>query len=629
MKHHFFRSLAAHIACIVALATSTAALAQPRYNIIPQPVSIQEKEGVFRFSNSTVIEYAANNDRVAEIAVDFCAQLNLVSGLKIRSESAAVPAGSHQRVVLKLKEGMADEGYALSITPEHITIAATTPGGLYYGVQTVYQLLPAAVYGNKKVGGLKWEVPCCEIQDEPRFPYRGFLLDCGRYFMPKELILKIIDVMAMHKQNMFQWHLTEDQGWRIEIKKYPRLTEVGAWRKETTGYSKTGGDNTPHGGFYTQDEAKEVVEYARRRGVTVIPEIELPGHATAAIAAYPELSCFPDRSYEVATSWGVKPDIFAPTATTFRFLEDVFTELFDIFPSPYYHIGGDEAPRDRWKESEYVQDLMKVLGMKSEDEVQIFFVQRMAKFLKEQGGKRVIGWDEIIDGGAVPGTMVLSYRGHNPAVRAAKLGLNTIVTANRWNYLDYYQEDPAKEPKSQGLFIPISKIYNYFPIPDTVDVDLQKYFIGQQGSLWSEYVQNAERAEYMAFPRLVAMSELAWCDRNNKDWNSFCERMLKDFERLDQKKVGYSRAFWNVIFNFERKNDGLPVDGYPKDITLTLDYPGAIIRYTTDGSEVTAKSPEYRGETITVNQGDLIRAQGFLLSGKKVGVPVDKQFGSK
>jgi len=645
--------------------------AQSRYSIIPQPVSLEEREGVFRFSNATVIEYPVKCARAAEIATDFCAQLNLVSGLKTRAQSAALSAAfsaaisaafpttnstthstahpathpaTHstaqfspaaifdqllpQRVVLRFEAGMAEEAYTLSVTPLHIVVTAATPTGLYWGIQTISQLLPPQIYGEKKVAGLKWEVPCCEIKDEPRFSYRGLMLDCGRYFMPKEVIFKFIDVMSMHKQNMFHWHLTEDQGWRIEIKKYPRLTEVGAWRKETTGYSKSGGDGVPHGGFYTQEDAREVVEYARRRGVTVVPEIELPGHSVAALAAYPELSCFPDREYEVATSWGIKKDILSPSATTFRFLEDVFTELFDIFPSPYYHIGGDEAPRDIWKESDYVQDLMTVMGMKEESEMQIFFVRRMADFLREKGGKTVIGWDEILDGGAVPGTVVMSYRGHSPAVRAAKLGIQTIVAANRWNYLDYYQEDPMKEVKSQGLFIPMSKIYNYFPIPDTVDAAIRKYFIGQQGCVWGEYVQNAQRAEYKAFPRAVAMSETAWCDRDNKDWDSFRVRMLKGFERLDQKKVGYSRAFWNVIFHYEMKNDGYPVEGYPKEVELTIDYPGAIIRYTTDGSVVTAKSPQYTG-TIIVNQGDMIRAQGYLPNGKTVGVPVDKRFGTK
>jgi hexosaminidase len=416
------------ISCLL-LATNN-----PRYGIIPKPLMLKETAGEFKLGNNTKIVYSENNERVCEIAEDFAAQLQKTSGLSVKA--VRQPQASDQ-IILRMTEGFAEEEYALSVTPQQIVVTASTPNGIFYGVQSICQLLPPQVYGGKKVTSAKWAVPCCEIRDAPRFSYRGLMLDCGRYFMPKETVMKFIDVMAMHKQNMFHWHLTEDQGWRIEIKKYPRLTEVGSMRKETTGYSKDGGDGKPHGGFYTQEDVKEVVEYARKRCVTVIPEIELPGHSSAAIAAYPELSCFPDREYEVATSWGIKKDVYCPTAATFRFLEDVFTELFDLFPSPYYHIGGDECPRDRWKESDYVQDLKKILGVEGEDQIQIFFVQRMAKFLREKGGKTVIGWDEILDGGAVPGTIVLSYRGHAPAMRATRLGMNTILTPNRWNYTDY------------------------------------------------------------------------------------------------------------------------------------------------------------------------------------------------
>jgi hexosaminidase len=616
MKYRFLLTLAAIVACTFATAGS-------RYGIIPKPVSLVEKEGVFRITSKTVVEYPTDNERAAEIATDFAARLNMVSGLKVRAEVAGTTSSKEHLVELKLEEGMVEEGYELNITPQHISVKATTTQGLFWGIQSICQLLPAEVYGEKRVGGLRWEVPCCEVRDEPKLPYRGILLDCSRYFMPKETILKFIDIMSMHKQNMFHWHLTQDQGWRIEIKKYPRLTEVGAWRKRTDGYKNDTPDPNPHGGFYTQDDAREVVEYARRRGVTVVPEVGFPGHAMAAIAAYPELSCFPDTPKEVGTRWGVMKDVFCPSATTFQFLEDVFTELFDIFPSPYYNIGGDECPRDAWKESQYVQDFMKIMGYDNEDQVQIFFVERMARFLNKHG-KKVIGWDEIMDGGVVPGTIVMTYRTSRPPVVAARKGLQAINASSRWSYMDYYQEDPGKEPKSQGLFLPLRMVYDYQAINDTVPEQFRHYIIGQQGCVWGEYIQTGTRAEYMAFPRAVAMSEIAWCDNRAKDWDSFTERMLKDFKRLDQRKINYSHAFWNVIFNFDRKKDG-----YPKEVTLTLDYPDAEIRYTTDGSKVTSSSPLYNGEIITVVRGDLIRAQGFLPNGKTIGVPVDKQFGEK
>jgi hexosaminidase len=575
--------------------------------------------GEFQINKHTVMIIPEGDTLVKEMAVDFAARLKKCSGMDIRVVGSSSPGIKPNSIMLKKSDGMGDEEYTLHVTPQDIVITATIPSGMYYGIQTIYQLLPAQIYGETKASGLKWEIPCCEIQDAPMFPYRGLMLDAGRYFMPKELVMKFIDVMSMHKQNFFHWHLTEDQGWRIEIKKYPRLTEIGSVRKESPVGETKEGDGIPHGGFYTQEEVKEVVEYARKRYVTVVPEIELPGHATAAIAAYPELSCFPDRNYEVATTWGIKKDVFCPSATTFRFLEDVFTELFDLFPSPYYHIGGDECPRDRWKESPYCQDLMKILGLENEDQLQIFFVRRMAKFIKEKGGKTVIGWDEILDGGAVPGTIVMSYRGHNPAVRAAKQGMNTIVTANRWNYLDYYQEDPDTEELSMFLFLPLEKVYNYFPIPDTVPQQYHQYFIGQQGSVWTEYIQTPRRAEYMTFPRAVAMSEVAWCAKENKDWDSFRERMVKEFARLDHKDINYSKAFYNAIFHFDRKAD------FPKKIRLSIDYPGAEVYYTIDGNRPTIHSLVY-SDSITVNRSDVVRAQGFLKNGRKVGQMVEKKF---
>jgi len=606
---------------IAAIITCTTTASNPyKYSIIPQPLSLQEAEGTFLLNKNTVIMVPEGEARMFEIAGDFEQQFKKVSGIDLRIITSSTPEIQSNCIVFRKTEGMAEEAYKLSITPKQIAITASTSTGIFYGIQTICQLLPVQIYGDKKVGGVKWKIPCCDIQDEPRFSYRGIMLDVGRYFMPKELVLKFIDIMSMHKQNMFHWHLTDDQGWRIEIKKYPRLTEVGSMRKETLDYNMTKSDGIPHGGFYTQEDVKEIVEYARRRCVTIIPEIEMPGHATAAIAAYPELSCFPDRKYEVATSWGIKKDVFCPSATTFRFLEDVFTELFELFPSPYYHIGGDECPRDRWKESPYCQDLMKVLGIENEEKLQIFFVQRMAKFLKEKGNKTVIGWDEIIDGGAVPGTVIMSYRGHNPAFRAAKQNMNVIVTANRWNYLDYYQEDPDKEEKAQKLFLPLSKVYNYFPIPDTVPQQYHKYFIGQQGSIWSEYIQNPPRAEYMAFPRAVAMSEVAWCPKDNKNWDSFCKRMLKEFERLDLKNINYSRAFFNVIFRFNRDKKT-----FPKNIGLSIDYPGARIFYTVNGKPAYTKSTLY-SDSIQVQKGDIIRAQAFTEKGKKIGKPVEKTF---
>ena len=509
--------------------------AQDRCDIIPAPKAYEEMPGAFRLRSAAVEADPA----FAETAADLSARLAAVTGLK-----TAKPAA----IRLVRVEGLPEEAYRLEVTQQQVTIEATDPAGAFYGVQSFLQLLPAQVYGDKRAKGVRWTAPCCRVEDRPHFPYRGMHLDVGRYFMPKETVMKFIDLMAMHKQNMFHWHLTEDQGWRIEIKKYPRLTEVGAWRPFTADYRDENPDGTPHGGFYTQDDVREVVEYARRRFVTVIPEIELPGHASAAIAAYPQLSCNPDAPHAVATSWGVKTDVFCPNAFTFQFLEDVFTELFDLFPSPYYHIGGDECPKDAWMESDYCKDLMKVLGITDFHELQTFFVRRMDSFLRAHG-KTVIGWDEILDGSAVESTVVMSYRGHAPAAKAIQRGMKTILVPNRWTYLDYYQMDPALEPKAQSLYLPIDKVYNYFPAVDSLRTLSDEYIIGYECCVWGEYAQTPERVEYLAFPRAVAAAEVAWCDRGEKDWDSFYRRMRKEFGRLDAKGVRYNRALHNEMFN--------------------------------------------------------------------------------
>ena len=429
--------------------------------------------------------------------------------------------------------------------------------------------------------------------------------------------MKFIDLMAMYKQNKFHWHLTEDQGWRIQIDKYPLLTEVGAWRKETAWHSGIG-NGIPHGGFYTKDDIREVVEYARHRCIDVIPEVEIPGHCTAAIAAYPQLSCFPDRKYEVETRWGIWKNLYAPTAYTFQFLEDVFTELFELFPYELYHIGGDEAPKDVYRESQYCQDLMKVLGIDREEELQTFFVKRIGDFLKKHG-KTVIGWDEILDGGALEDPIAMSYRGHAPAARGIRRGIRVILTPNRWCYLDNKQDDQADDV-AQEIFMPLKKVYNYYPVVDSLADLSEKYIIGYQTCLWTEYIYEDDYAEFMAFPRNVAAAEVGWTSRPNKDWESFRRRMPKVLKTLGYKDVAYCPVYWDVIFDYDRR---LP---FPKDMNLELDFPEGVVHYTLDGSEPTAKSPVYDGVPFRVDQDDVIKARGFTKKGKPLGKTVTKTF---
>ena len=597
---------------LLALALNVSNVANPpRYDIVPTPKSVTPAEGVFVLDKASrlVVEDAA----FEEIAADFRAQTAAATGFTLDGKGGIV--------TLRKVAGLGKEAYRLTVEPGAVLIEASEVNGAFYGLQTLKQLLPAAIYSPVKVKGVKkWTAPCCTIEDEPEFWYRGLLFDSGRFFFSKEEIMKFLDLMAMYKQNKFHWHLTEDQGWRIQIDKYPRLTEVGAWRKETAWHSGIG-NGIPHGGFYTKDDIREVVEYARHRCIDVIPEVEIPGHCTAAIAAYPELSCFPDRHYEVETRWGIWKNLYAPTAKTFQFLEDVFTELFELFPYEIYHIGGDEAPKDVYRESQYCQDLMKVLGIESEEELQTFFVKRIGDFLKKHG-KTVIGWDEILDGGALEDPIAMSYRGHAPAARGIRRGIRVILTPNRWCYLDNKQDDQADDV-AQEIFMPLKKVYNYYPVVDSLAALSEKYIIGYQTCLWTEYIYEDDYAEFMAFPRNVAAAEVGWTSRPNKDWESFRRRMPKVLKTLDYKDVAYCPVYWDVIFDYDRR---LP---FPKPMNLELDFPDGVVHYTLDGSEPTLKSPVYDGNPFMVDQDDVIKARGFSAKGKPLGKTVTKTFTKK
>ena len=523
-------------------------------------------------------------------------------------------------------DAVAAEGYILDITPKSIKVTASTDAGRFYAMQTIKQLLPAEVYGPEGFAGKEWSLPCCRIVDEPKFAWRGMQLDCGRYFYSKEVVMKFIDMMAMHKQNMFHWHLTEDQGWRIEIKKYPKLTEVGAWRKETTGYldsdgKEKEGDNTPHGGFYTQEDIREIVAYAAERHVTVVPEIELPGHSSAAIAAYPWLSCTPDEPKEVVTSWGIKEDVYCPSPKTFEFLEDVFDEVLELFPSPYYHIGGDECPKEAWRASEYCHHLADSLGLSSVDDLQYYFVKHFDSYLRERG-KTVIGWDEILDGSAVPSTVVMSYRGHAPASRAFAKDMKVVLAPNRWCYYDYEQEEIEDIFKNHHLFITLRKAYLYdymqYLNPEVAH-KAEDLLLGIQACVWGEYIPDAAKLHIQTFPRSATIAEVAWTPDSSRNWNDFRLRLEKEFDRLEAKGVGCSKAYWQVIVNMNLESE------YPREIELELDYPYAVIRYTTDGTEPTAESP-LAPRYMTVKKGDTISARGFKADGTPVGTTMTRTF---
>lgn len=583
-------------------------------SIIPQPKAVEEKKGVFTLDERTAV--VARCADFAETAADFRADLALSTGFNLPAKRAFFG----KAVILKKRSRIPAEGYELRVRRNKVIIKASDAAGAYYGLQTLRQLMPGAVYAKTPVSGIAWEAPCCRIVDAPRVAWRGMHLDCCRYFYPKQAVLDYLDMMAMHKQNYLHWHLTEDQGWRIEIKKYPLLTEVGAWRDETCGYDGPG-DGIRHGGYYTQDDIREVVEYARRRHITVVPEIELPGHSSAAIAAYPFLSCTPDEPKKVNTYWGVKDDVYCPSPETFQFLEDVFDEVLELFPSPYYHIGGDECPKTAWRKSDYCHHLADSLGLESVDDLQYYFVKHFDAYLRERG-KTVIGWDEILDGSAVPSTVVMSYRGHNPAMRAMERDMKVILCPNRFCYYDYHQNEIADSFKNHHLFITLRKAYNYNPagfIGDSLMQAKGHLILGYEACLWGEFIPDVPQLEHQAYPRAAAIAEFCWSADGRRNFDDFRLRMLKEFERLDARHINYSRAYWNVIVNMNLETD------YPREVELTLDYPFAEIHYTADGTEPTADSP-VAPALLTVNEGDCIRAQGFTADGTPVGEPMKRIF---
>lgn len=432
---------------------------------------------------------------------------------------------------------LGDEGYRFKSSPNNILIEASTDQGLYYGLQTLRQLLPPSIY-RKSPQSQTWSVPAVTIEDSPRFPWRGSHLDVARHFMPKSAVLKYIDLLAAHKMNRFHWHLTDDQGWRIEIKRYPKLTSIGAWRKDdTVVYSPRQMTGKPHGGFYTQEEIREVVAYAKERYITVVPEIEMPGHAMAAIAAYPELGNT-GKPVEVWTNWGVSTSVLNVEDSTITFFQNVLAEVMELFPSSFIHVGGDECPKDEWKASPQVQAKMKQLGLKNEHEMQSWFIRQMDTYLTSKG-RRLIGWSEILEGGLAPGAALMVWLGDDGAMEAVRSG-HEVVMAQGPTYYDMYQSgDRAKEPHAIGGNTSLERAYAYEPILPAMTADQAKKVLGVQCQLWTEYIPDPMKLEYMAFPRLSAMSEIGWTEKSLRNFPNFEKRMATHKQRLDALDVNY------------------------------------------------------------------------------------------
>lgn len=518
-------------------------------NIIPQPAAMTVGKSSFTITPKTKIVFAGSG---LENAADFLnTYLKQFYGFTLQTTTE----GKYDHNIVLNYDKMEypiPGAYNMDVTKKHVIIGGDNATGVFYGVQSLIQLLPVQKSGQLKIKEVS-------IQDKPRFAYRGLHLDVGRHFFPVPFIKQYIDYIALHKMNTFHWHLTEDQGWRIEIKKYPKLTEVGGFRNGTINgrYPGKGNDSIRYGGYYTQDEIKEVVAYAAARHITVVPEIELPGHSSAAIAAYPELSCFPNENTKVAPrtswsgpttgkqvqqAWGVFEDVFCPSEYTFNFLQDVFDEVMALFPSTYIHIGGDECPKEAWKRSAFCQELIREKGLKDEHGLQSYFIQRIEKYLNSKG-RQIIGWDEILEGGLAPNATVMSWRGEAGGIEAAKQNHNVIMTPGGWCYFDHAQNKP-EDSVTIGGYTSVEKVYSYEPVPKELTGDKAKYVLGAQANVWTEYMKNTDKIEYMIFPRLSALSEVLWSPKEQRNWNDFEKRLTTQQKRYLLWGSNYNKVYF-------------------------------------------------------------------------------------
>jgi hexosaminidase len=515
-------------------------------SVIPRPARMTPRAGAFRLTARTVIWSDAAS---AAVARQLARYLEPATGFTFVVRTTGAPPAN--AIVLRHDASLrrlGPEGYTLTVAKTGVALRASEPAGLFYAVQSLRQLLPAEIFRAARVPDIAWTIPAVTIEDSPRFAWRGAHLDVGRHFMPKGFVRKYIDLLALHKLNTFHWHLTEDQGWRLEIRKYPRLTEVGAWRSQSLiGRQSAQRDTTQwrfdserHGGFYTQEDAREIVAYAKERFITVVPEIEMPGHALAAIAAYPSLGVTGD-SVAVGTRWGVYSDILNADSSTVAFMQDVLGEVLEIFPSRYIHIGGDEADKAKWKVSPRIAARIQELGVKDEHELQSWFIRQMDGFLTARG-RRLIGWDEILEGGLAPNATVMSWRGTAGGIEAARAGHDVVMAPNSHTYLDYYQsQNTGAEPIAIGGFLPLEKVYSFDPMPAELGPEFAKHVIGAQAQVWTEYMEGPKKVEYMVFPRLTALAEAVWTPLDRKDYADYRARLDAHLRRLDALDVNYRK----------------------------------------------------------------------------------------
>jgi hexosaminidase len=571
--------------------------------LIPKPQSLELKKGTFKIDENITLYFEPEFEIAGNFLNDF---LQNGAGFQLKKTLE-----KEADLIFKKDVSQPSEGYILEISNSKITIKASDASGAFYAVQTLRQLLPPQAEAKNPTKEQSFSIPQLTITDYPKFQYRGMHLDCARHFFDIEFVKKYIANLALFKMNTFHWHLTDDQGWRIEIKKYPELTAKGSFREETLigHYNDTPQkfDGKRYGGFYTQQDIKEVVAFAAKHNVTIIPEIEMPGHAQAAISAYPELGCT-GTQIPVATTWGVFDEIFYPSEKTFTFLEDVLEEVTSLFPGEYIHIGGDEVPKIQWHLCKLCQQMIYDLNLKDEHGLQSYFIQRIEKFVNSKG-KKIIGWDEILEGGLAPNATVMSWRGMQGGIDAAKEKHDVIMTPTSHSYFDYYQSDNPDEPLAIGGFVPLKKVYSFNPIPKELNAEESKYILGAQANLWTEYIQNEKQVEYMVFPRILAMSEVTWSgpsENLEKDYPDFVTRVEEFMPRLDSLNINYA----NHLFELEGKI--LKEDG-KVFYELTTPTKGKKICYSINNSETKVYS-----KPILIVENAKISANVFK-NGEKVG----------
>lgn len=568
--------------------------------IIPEPVSIVQKQGVFTLQDNISISIPANDNEVAKVAGYLSQAIAASTGYKSNINNGN--AGQIQFIIAATQDKeLGNEGYKLVVSPETATLTAHTAAGLFYGVQSFLQLLPKEITSRSVVENVSWTAPCVEIRDYPRFGWRGLMFDVSRHFFTKEEVKEFIDDMAKYKFNLLHMHLTDDQGWRIEIKSLPKLTSVGAWNVKKTGTFNTFSPPAPdeprnYGGFYTHDDIKEIIQYAKDRFINILPEVDIPGHSLAAIASYPELSCTPGADkYKVNSGepfmvwpagghfYGLVDNTLCPAnEKVYEFLDKVFTEIAQLFPFEYIHMGGDETARNFWEKSAAIKALMKKENLKNLDEVQSYFVKRVEKII-ESKGKKMIGWDEILQGGLAPNASVMSWRGIKGGIEAAKQKHEVVMSPTTFAYLDYMQGDAAMEPPVYAT-LRLSKAYEFEPVPEGVDA---AYIKGGQANLWTEQIYNTRHLQYMLWPRAFAIAESVWSPKAKKNWNNFVTRVEKQFERFDVAEIKYSPAMYDPVITVKKDEKNLPV------VEMDTEISGLAVYYSFDNSFPDKFYPKY------------------------------------